>query len=117
MTGPVDPVAQLRADVDALRAEVDASKAEVTGLAKQVRQALKQHFQDHAASGYDFRRAQTDSKNVRPPAPADILPEDSGQGTGGQGTGRTDSAGPGGQDSPGADNAPGLSEDRGQVRR
>lgn len=64
MTGPVDPVAELRAEVEALRADV-------TALTTQVRRAFRQHFQDHAASGYDFRRAQTDSKNVSPPPPVE----------------------------------------------
>jgi hypothetical protein len=62
MTVPVDPV-------EALRAEVASLRADLAALQTQVRAALRLHYRDHAASGYDFRRAQTDSRNANPPAP------------------------------------------------
>lgn len=73
MTNPVDPlvlIADLTKRVEDLeKAATKVGKKLDKGAAK-----IEQHVKDHAASGYDFRQAQTESRNENPPDPVNNYP-------------------------------------------
>ena len=66
MTSPVDPVEALTARVASLEKELATLKAQLRERVTPIAQ-FRRHLADHAASGYDFRRVQADSKNENPP--------------------------------------------------
>lgn len=73
MTQPTDPLELIAA----LTKRVEDLEKLVPKVAKKLDKGaakIEQHVLDHAASGYDFRKAQTDSRNETPPAPENNYP-------------------------------------------